>query len=451
MKDLWGRLLTKDRLYVKDDTPYREACSGEEQQRTSFARDADRIIFSSAFRRLSKKTQVHPLALKDHIHNRLTHSLEVSSVGRSLGTMAGVRLEADNLLPEGIHAHHLGEIVQAACLAHDIGNPPFGHAGEAALRNWFKNSAHGKFLEPLTPVQRSDFFNFDGNAQSFRIVTVIEYYQRKGGMRLTYPTLASLVKYPFTAHRSEETGKSKFGFYQSERDIFLHMAQELGLGTKIDGIKRHPLSFLTEAADDICYSLIDLEDAQEMKILSVEEIFEILSPVFEKKCINKVLHEHEEQSPRRKMSYLRSKAINTLVSDVIEAFFDALPSILDGSFSTDLVTNSAEKTRETIISAKNIAKNKVFKEPRKITLEIGSYTVFEKLLDIFIPAIYERVFIKAKHETFKTKRIIDLLEVNAPPESADLYSSYQAIIDFVSGMTDDYATFISSQFSGAGK
>ncbi|WP_298034254.1 deoxyguanosinetriphosphate triphosphohydrolase [uncultured Desulfovibrio sp.] len=451
MKDLWGKLLTKDCLCVKDDMPYREVCSGEEQQRTSFARDADRIMFSSAFRRLLKKTQVHPLALKDHIHNRLTHSLEVSSVGRSLGTMVGVRLEADKLLPDNIHAHHLGEIVQAACLAHDIGNPPFGHAGEAALRNWFKNSDHGKFLDPLTPVQRSDFFNFDGNAQSFRIVTVIEYYQWKGGMRLTYPTLASLVKYPVTAHRSEEAGKSKFGFYQSERDIFLHMAQELGLGNKIDSIKRHPLSFLTEAADDICYSLIDLEDAQEMKILTVDEIFEILSPIFGKKSMKEVLHEHAEQSPRRQMSYLRSKAINILVDDIIEAFFGALPSILNGSFSEDLVTTADDKTKETIIAAKNIAKNKVFKEPRKITLEIGSYTVFEKLLDIFIPAIYERVFVKTEHETFKTKRIIDLLGVNAPPKSADLYSSYQAIVDFVSGMTDDYATFISSQFSGAGK
>lgn len=451
MKEKWSSLLIKDRLGFESGMPKRLPCPDDLPGRTEFARDADRILFSSAFRRLSKKTQVHPLALKDHIHNRLTHSLEVSSVGRSLGTMVGSRLEKDGILPDNIHPHLLGEIVQAACLAHDIGNPPFGHAGESALRNWFKNSAHSKFIESLSPVQRSDFENFDGNAQSFRIVTVLEYYHHNGGMQLTYPTLAAMVKYPITAHRSEEKGKPKFGFYDSEKDIFLHMAQELELGNKINEIMRHPLSFLAETADDICYNLIDLEDAQEMQILTVDEIFDVISPVFEGKTLDTVLDAQADQSPRRKMSYLRSKAINVLTEDVIEAFFDNLPDIISGKFVQDLIAVSKPRTLETISGAKKIATEKVFKEPRKITLEIGSYTVFEKLLDVFIPAIYERVFMKTGHETFKTKRVIDLLGVNAPNEDADLYSAYQKIIDFISGMTDDYATFISSQFSGAGQ
>jgi dGTPase len=451
MKSIWKTLLTKDRLIVDNSIPKREKCTENEHLRTAFTRDADRILFSSAFRRLSKKTQVHPLALKDHIHNRLTHSLEASSVGRSLGMMVGAHLETKKLLPKSIRAHHLGEIVHASCLAHDIGNPPFGHAGEAALRNWFKNPAHSKFIEPLTPLQLSDFSNFDGNAQSFRIVTALEYHQGRGGMRLTYPTLASMVKYPISAHRSEEIGKAKFGFYESEKEIFLHMSQELGLGIKINEIKRHPLSFLTEAADDICYNLIDLEDAQEMKILTIDEIFDTIKPIFDGKNIDQILDKYIDQSPRRKMGILRSKAIHNLAHDVVDTFFENIEKIIDGTFHSDLIESSNPRSFDTIKNSKNIAKNKIFKEPRKTTLEIGSYTVFEKLLDTLIPAAYERVYLKAEHETFKTKRVIDLLGVNAPKKEADLYTSYQAIVDFVSGMTDDYATLISSQFSGAGK
>jgi dGTPase len=388
------------------------------------------------------------LATNDHIHNRLTHSLEVSSVGRSLGNMVGYHLEEKGILPDKIKAHHIGEIVHAACLAHDIGNPPFGHAGESALQNWFQNSNHSRYIEPLTQTQRSDFNNFDGNAQSFRIATVIEYNHQKGGMRLTYPTLAAMVKYPVTSHHSEEMIEAKFGFYESESNIFLHMAKVLELGNEINNIKRHPLSFLAEAADDICYNLIDLEDAHEMKIISVTDIFNALQPAFNGKSEKEILNKSEPSS-RRQVGYLRSRAIGVLIEDTVKAFVDNLEAITFGNFAGNIIDATDSRTQLTIRGAKDIARKKIFKEIRKVTLEIGAYTVFERLFDVLIPAAYERVF--NRHESFKTARAIDLLGINAPTANSNLYSAYQAVIDFVAGMTDDYATFISSQFSGAGK
>lgn len=448
LREKWELFITTDRLSCGKDGSYCAFCEDSGPSRTAYAKDADRIIFSNAFRRLSKKTQVHPLATNDHIHNRLTHSLEVASVGRSLGCLVGVRLEEMGVLPEGVKPHHLGEIIHAACLAHDIGNPPFGHAGESALQNWFRDPKNSMYLERLNSTQRSDFDNFDGNAQSFRIVANLEYNFNRGGMRLTYPTLAAMVKYPITSHRSEENGKPKFGFYDSERDIFLHMATVLGLGTQINSIQRHPLSFLLEAADDICYCLIDLEDAQEMKILTVSDIFEALSPLYEGSSEKDILTK-KDSSARRQVGYLRSMSIGMLVSDVVETFIKNLHQITDGTFNRDLIDSAPERTKNAIKNAKNIAENKIFTEIRKVTLEIGAYTVFERLLDTLIPAVYERVF--HGKGSFKTSRVIDLLGVNAPSAGSDLYGAYQSVIDFISGMTDDYATFVSSQFSGAGK
>jgi dGTPase len=450
MKEKWRDLLIEDRLHRDASGLSRKPCDQADMPRSVFAADTDRIMFSSSFRRLAKKTQVHPLALNDHIHNRLTHSLEVSSVGRSLGATIGSHLQTEGLLPDRIQAHNIGEIVQAACLAHDIGNPPFGHAGEAALQNWFKDPVHSRYIEPLTASQKSDFVNFDGNAQNFRILTVLEYYHRCGGMRLTYPSLASMVKYPITSHRAEEHEKVKFGFYESEKDIFLHIAQTLKLGDEINHIRRYPFSYLSEAADDICYSIIDLEDAQEMKILTVDEIFEIIGDAFGGKKIDEIV-EDNRQSDRRKVSYLRTKVIGILIDDISTAFKDNINNILNDKLDGDLILYSSERVKKIIKNAKNIARDKIFKEIRKVTLEIGAYTIFEKLLDIFIPAIYERVYRGSENDTFKTTRVIDLLGVNAPKDTDDLYASYQSVVDFVSGMTDDYATFISSQFSGAGR
>ena len=213
--NIWTTLLTPIRFGQDHASPI-------EQDRSPFLVDYDRIIFSSSFRRLAKKTQVHPLTRNDHIHTRLTHSLEVSCVGRSLGNKVGAWLKEKDCLPDSIQPHNIGEIVQAACLAHDIGNPPFGHAGEDAIRDWFNSPENSVYLSKgkLKNIQISDFKSFDGNAQGFRTITTLEMYKDDGGMRLTYPTLASVIKYPNCAHDALKNEKYKFNFYSSERKIF---------------------------------------------------------------------------------------------------------------------------------------------------------------------------------------------------------------------------------------
>ncbi|MGL6250217.1 MAG: dGTP triphosphohydrolase, partial [Billgrantia desiderata] len=265
----WQQLLDPSRLHGKPTS------GRDEIGRSPFHKDHDRIVFSGSFRRLGRKTQVHPLTDNDHIHTRLTHSLEVGCVGRSLGMIVGELLR--ERLPKWITPADLGVIVQAACLGHDIGNPPFGHAGEYAIRDWFKRAeADGSgLLEGLSERERADLLTYEGNAQGFRIVTQIEYNQFRGGMRLTAATLGTLLKYPWTVEHGGSAGK--FGCYQSERPLLEDVTRCLGLLPRGEGRWcRHPLAWLVEAADDICYALLDLEDGLEMGILRFEEVAEVL-------------------------------------------------------------------------------------------------------------------------------------------------------------------------------
>lgn len=266
----WHTLLTRERLG-------KAAHSSDELGRSPFHKDHDRIIFSGAFRRLGRKTQVHPVSSNDHIHTRLTHSLEVSCVGRSLGMRVGEVLRDE--LPEWCSPADLGMIVQSACLAHDIGNPPFGHSGEDAIRCWFQQAAGRGWLDEMTDSQRADFLNFEGNAQGFRVLTQLEYHQFDGGTRLTYATLGTYLKYPWTSRHAEALGykKHKFGCYQNELSLLEQIAQKLDLPKVADQRwARHPLVYLMEAADDICYGLIDLEDGLEMELLDYAEVEALL-------------------------------------------------------------------------------------------------------------------------------------------------------------------------------
>ena len=239
----WKKLFSRKRYGV-------EQLEKNEEGRSHFQKDIDRIIFSSAFRRLNHKTQVHPLPKNDNIHTRLPHSLEVSSVGRSLGTKVGERL-GDELKCIGIEPSDVGDIVQAACLAHDIGNPPFGHSGEEAIRYWFKENAEKPFLQELNSKEIDDFTNFEGNAQGFRIITKLEYYLLAGGMRLTYATLGSFLKYPWTSDMLSRAGKKKYGCSQSEIKILKDIATELGLIEKEETAWcRHPLSYLIDISEN---------------------------------------------------------------------------------------------------------------------------------------------------------------------------------------------------------
>jgi dGTPase len=254
-KMTWEKLLNANRLgdaKVQDNAP----------ARSGFHRDYDRIAFSHPFRRLSDKTQVHPLSRNDHVHSRLTHSLEVSIVGRSLGMAAGEKIR----LPEGRTPTDLGQILQAACLMHDLGNPPFGHAGEDAIQMWFSDKRNSHHFNGLTPEQLLDFQTFEGNAQAFRLVANVEHNPGEGGMRLTYATLAALMKYPWTSQHAGP--KKKFCAFLSEEALLNKVAEQTGLILQDNGrYCRHPLAFLAEAADDICYRIIDLEDAAEIGLL----------------------------------------------------------------------------------------------------------------------------------------------------------------------------------------
>jgi dGTPase len=443
----WQKLLNKDRLGQR---PARE-----ESGRNAFLRDHDKIIFSGAFRRLARKTQVHPLATNDHIHNRLTHSLEVSCVGRTLGIRVGQALRERELLPSQVDASDLGDIVQSACLAHDIGNPPFGHTGERAIRAWFQE--HGeKFLDGLDADQRADLQWFEGNAQGFRILTKSEYHQYDDGMRLTYATLATFLKYPWLAGvaRSGAAPRSdKFSAFAAERPAFLEVCEATAMrAQRPDQFSRHPLAFLVEAADDFCYGIIDLEDGLEMELLHWDEVYPLLRPVLPDSDEVRTLL-RSDLRPGRKAALLRGKIIEHFIEAGEEAFMRNHDALLEGAVTTDLISLCAHPVREVVEGAKQLAKTRVFEHPRKIELEIGAYQVIRTLLDSLIEAAVG--FARGDSGNFRHQRLINLIgEHTFPPQLRSLaeherrYQCMLRAVDFISGMTDNYATYLAKQFNG---
>lgn len=401
--------------------------------RSAFMADYDRVIFSNPFRRLSKKTQVHPLSQNDHIHNRLTHSLEVASVGRTLGIGVGKKLEKDGTLGNFTY-HDVASILQSACLAHDIGNPPFGHAGEEVIKSWFKDKKENIFLKELKTKQLSDFLSFDGNAQSIRVVTKLENHKFDGGMRLTLTTLATMIKYPWNSS-FELSGGKKFSFFESEKDIQNLLFNEFGICETY----RHPFSYLLEAADDICYSLLDVKDAIELgtlKLTEMEEIFTLLCPNSYDDTVN-----HKQMSELEKTSRLCAKAINNLCLHVIEIF--QINTLRDIKDLTQLFKDKNLKTG--LLKAKKLGYSFIFNEKRKTRLELGAYNIIGTLLDNFIATAYA---LHKKTTSFKDGRILTLMGDEAPKEEQSLYEKYQAVLDYIVGMTDNYATDLAKELRG---
>ena len=446
----WKNLLNPNKLgnrpYIPDDG------------RSAFHSDYDKIVFSGAFRRLAKKTQVHPLATNDHIHNRLTHSLEVSCVGRSLGARVGQKLQNTKKLPEENYGTQIGDIVQAACLAHDIGNPPFGHTGEDAIRHWFEKEG-ANYISDLTESEQSDLTHFEGNAQGLRVLTTSEYHPYDGGMRLTYATLASFIKYPWTSLPSEEKPRpksNKYGVFQSELFIFEEIANAVGLSKRDNNwYSRHPLVYLMEAADDFCYGLLDLEDGLEMGILHWEEVFDILKPVLHKKEIPNLTDELQKFNIGRRPPIIRGKVIEAYINAAADTFINNEDSFLHG-IPDDLISLCPDDIKKSVHDAKTLAKNKVFAHPRKIELEIGSYSTISTLLEVMCEAAIE--FAQSPDGgklSFRSKRVIDLVGKNTFQDLKDehnpKYLALMRIIDFISGMTDNYATFLARQFKGMGE
>jgi dGTPase len=411
--------------------------------RSHFHKDHDRIVFSSAFRKLGGKTQVHPLAKYDHIHNRLIHSMEVGSVGRSLGIRVAESLR--DQLPAGIQPDDLGIIVQAACLAHDIGNPPFGHAGEYAIQDWFKRQDNLIYLAGLTDAQARDLQSFEGNAQGFRTLAQTEYHLNNGGLRLTYPTLGASLKYPWTADKAGKKGK--FSCFQSENRILQELANKLGLVPLGDGrFARHPLSYLMEAADDICYALIDLEDAVALNIIEFEEVEEIFLDIQGTKVL--ALDNSGNVSPARQLSSLRSATIGCIIDAAVTTFTSNIDTIMEGKLEGDLISACPDQIRNGIGRAKHLAINKVFMDVQKTETEIGAYTVLSTLLETFIAAGFEFHQKRDKSAlSYRTKRVFDLMAGEAPSDQMPQYEIFQRMVDFISGMTDNYATYLARQIS----
>ncbi len=439
----WERLLDPSRLHDRRDG--RPGGGRDEIGRSPFHKDHDRIVFAGSFRRLGRKTQVHPLTDNDHIHTRLTHSLEVGCVGRSLGMIVGERLSGR--LPGWITPADMGVIVQAACLGHDIGNPPFGHAGEYAIRDWFARAAaeDGGLLDGLSELERQDLLTYEGNAQGFRIVTQVEYNQFRGGMRLTTATLGTLLKYPWTVEHGGAAGK--FGCYQSERELLAEVAERLGLLVQGPGRWcRHPLAWLVEAADDICYALLDLEDGLEMGILRFDEVAEILIQIAGGEPADYAAMQRHGVSQRRRIAALRGAAMERAVNDVGAVFVQHEAELLGGRLSEDLLELCHPDLGWGVKAAKQLARERIFQNERKAKLEIGAYTTLGILLEAFIGAAHE--LHHTGRSTFKHQRVLALIGENTPRPSWSLYGSYRRMLDFIGGMTDHYAVDLAQEMGG---
>lgn len=436
----WHSLLTRERLGKLTH-------SAEEIARSPFHKDHDRVIFSGAFRRLGRKTQVHPVSSNDLIHTRLTHSLEVSCVGRSLGMLVAEMLR--DQMPSWSEPSDLGMIVQSACLAHDIGNPPFGHSGEDAVRHWFRDALERGWLDSMSSAEQADFLNFEGNAQGFRVLTQLEYHQFDGGMRLTYATMGAFLKYPWTAQQISQTGNKaqKFGCYQSELAILENIAEKLGLPQLgPQRWARHPLVYLVEAADDICYGLIDLEDGIEMNLLDYSEVEELLLNLVGDDLPETYRQLGINDSRRRKLAILRGKAIEHLTQAAAHTFVQNQALLLNGQLQGDLVEHMQDPAKSCILNAKQLARERIFQDKRKTLHEIGAYTTLETLLEAFCGAVVE--FHSGRALSFKNRRIFDLLGNSAPQAHWSLYQSFLRIIDYIGGMTDNYASHMAKEMTG---
>lgn len=433
----WNKLITTQRLGMEDNLT-----SASKEDRTQFQRDYDRLIFSSPFRRMQNKTQVFPLPEHIFVHNRLTHSLEVASVGRSLGNLLAEKLM--KRYPDNPFMSEIGTIVSTACLAHDLGNPPFGHSGEAAISNFFLNGNGARFQRELTEGQWKDFTHFDGNANAFRTLTHKFNGKRKGGYALTYSTLASIVKYPY---ESVKATKSKFGFFQSDKENYLQIAKELEIEVKSDGsFCRHPLVFLVEAADDICYQIMDLEDAFKLGILSYERIKSLFLDFYDKNNESKTLGRIEEtlqkvSDKNEQISYLRAGVIGKLIYESFGVFNKYEQSILAGEFEGSLIDQLSAVPAEAMKSVRHISINEIYAHRSVVEIEIAGYKIIGTLLEEFVEAI-----MNPKDQY--SKKILSLLPNQYKNKEQSTYSNIQSVVDFVSGMTDVFALDLYRKIKG---
>jgi len=431
----WDRLLNTTRLRAPD--------YAEKPGRPMYMQDMDRITFSAPFRRLANKTQVHPLYDNDHIHHRLIHSIEVASVGRSLGIEVGQWLVDSGRISE-VQRDKIAGIVQAACLAHDIGNPPFGHSGEAAIGDWFTGrlASPSGVLKGLEGRYHQAFKAFEGNAQGFRIVARTEMYVNDGGMRLSLGVLGAFTKYPATANVSlarpePYCGLKKYGLFDNDAELFAEVAEALGLPEEKTPMgvwwRRHPLVFLMEAADDICYNIMDMEDAFVSGDVSFTQAGAALASLFARRNTAP-----SARSQAAEISVLRAQAISGAISACVEAFKAHYDALMDGRFSGSLIEVSDKA--EAFAAIRQIARERIFNAPRKTELEIFGRNVICRVLNGLMPVLddlesvgWEVGRLSPYHQQLMRACHLDLADVQTP------YEAVHALTDFVSGMTDRYA------------
>lgn len=437
----WQQLISNKRLGQEVRHPERH------DDRSEFKRDYDRLIFSAPFRRMQNKTQVFPLPGSIFVHNRLTHSLEVASVGMSLGNDVARVLKQHHPELAGTLFEEIGTIVSTACLAHDMGNPPFGHSGERAIQAYFREGGGQALQERISNEFWNDLTHFEGNANTFRLLTHRFHGRREGGFVMTYSTLASIVKYP---HSSLCAGKKgKFGFFCFEEEYFRRIADELGMiRLSADGeplrYARHPLVYLVEAADDICYEIMDIEDAHKLRILSFDETMKLLLGFFDEAHRQKIMQRITDEGitdNNEKVVYMRACAIGLLESECARTFVENEQAILNGEFVGSLIDHVSPLVRDAYKHCTNVSFERIYNSKPVLDVELSGYKIMETLMETLTEAA---VSPEKFHSEQLRKRFSNQYDIN----SNDFETRIMAVIDFISGMTDIFALDIYQKIQG---
>ncbi|HBX63101.1 deoxyguanosinetriphosphate triphosphohydrolase [Empedobacter sp.] len=427
--------------------------------RSEYQRDYDRIIFSSAFRRLQNKTQVFPLPGSVFVHNRLTHSLEVSSVGRSMGNLVGKFISENYKLTkesQEFYKYSIHDVISAACLCHDIGNPAFGHSGEDAIASYFDRH-EADLKQYFTEAEWADLINFEGNANAIRILTQQQNGKSEGGLRLTYSTLAAIAKYPCesVAKDKSQLHRKKFGFFQAQKEAFRTIAEKTNMILEQDSpiiYKRHPFVWLVEAADDICYSIIDVEDSQRLGIIDHDKcrkLFLNLVESLDPSQIDKTKNTLKSISDKNdRIAYLRAKSINLLTQKSVEVYQNNFDQIVKGEFKTallDVIKNETEQvTKRVLDEIQRFSIENIYNHRSVLEIENAGYNVMSELLSQFIPPILKD---EKERKTFE-KKALRLVPAQFLYEKGTKYQKVMGILDYVSGMTDNYATELYRRIKG---
>ena len=438
----WKQLISNKRLGQEQRHTERH------DDRSEFKRDYDRLIFSAPFRRLQNKTQVFPLPGSVFVHNRLTHSLEVASVGMSLGNDVAQRIISERR-PElrGTLFEEIGQIVSTACLAHDLGNPPFGHSGEKAIQTFFTEGPGRELRQQVSPAFWDDITHFEGNANAFRLLTHQFKGRRPGGFVMTYSTIASIVKYPYAS--SAASKKGKFGFFQSEQETYQRIADEMGLfciskpGEPLRYV-RHPLVYLVEAADDICYEIMDLEDAHKLKIISFEQASRLMLDFFDEQTQQHILQriESEQLTDRNEqIVYLRACVIGKLENECVNTFVEHEKEILSGTFSGSLIDHISPLQREAYHRCAEVSLQKIYRSRPVLDVELSGYKIMETLMQQMVEAVMHP-------DRYYSQQLIGRVSSQYHIDDPELEVRLMAVIDYISGMTDVYALDVYQKING---